>query len=273
MFSVVGGMLAGSAVAALLHGLLSAEELRQWGWRLPFLGGLVIGLIGWWIRRVLPETPEFGHLVERGAVAAHPLRQALREMPIQTLQVGGMVLLLGVGIYTLFVWMPTYLTHLVKPPVPHALLINTLAMILLVAVMPIAGACADRFGSRRVLGAASLATAVVVYPLFVWIDTGALVGVIVAQIVFALLNGAVQGPMPAAMAELFPAHVRYSAMGIGYNVSLALFGGTAPLVATWLIHVSGRLATPALYLIVIALVTFGVTMTVKPHPEAVRTHP
>ena len=73
--------------------------------------------------------------------------------------------------------------------------------------------------------------------------------------------------MPVAMAELFPARLRYSAMAIGYNITLALFGGTAPLVATWLIKTTGNLAAPAWYLVVIAAVTFIVTLTVQPHPE------
>jgi len=178
-----------------------------------------------------------------------------------------MVLLFGVAIYTLFVWMPTYLTHFVKPPVPHALLINTLCMVLLIATMPMAGLLADRLGYRGVLGAGALATGVLVYPLFVWIDSGTMMATAVALSVFALINGCIQGAMPVAMAELFPARLRYSAMAIGYNITLAIFGGTAPLVATWLIKTTGSLAAPAWYLVAIAAITFTVTMTIRPHRE------
>jgi MHS family proline/betaine transporter-like MFS transporter len=69
------------------------------------------------------------------------------------------------------------------------------------------------------------------------------------------------------MVSLFPARLRYSAIALGYNISLAVFGGTAPLVATWLIHRTGDLAAPAWYLIGIAVITFLVTLTLRPHPD------
>ena len=169
------------------------------------------------------------------------------------------------AIYTLFVWMPTYLTHFVKPPVPHALLINTLCMVLLIATMPVAGLLADRFGYKVILGVGALVIGIVVYPLFKYIDSGSTTATAVALTVFALLNGLLQGAMPVAMAELFPTRLRYSAMAIGYNITLALFGGTAPLVATWMIKTTGNLAAPAWYLVVIAAVTFMVTLTIRPH--------
>ena len=215
VLSAVAGMLLGSAVAAVLHGLLTAEQLEAWGWRLPFLGGVLIGLFGWWMRRTLEETPTFLELSAAGGIERQPLTAALREMPGRVCQVGAIVMLLGVAIYTLFIWMPTYLTHIVKPAVPHALLINTCAMGLLIALMPLAGALSDKIGPKPVLGAGALITALFAYPLFSWIDGATLAAVIIAQIVFAVINGAVQGPIPAAMVSLFPARLRYSAIAVG----------------------------------------------------------
>lgn len=267
VFGTIGGMLVGSAVATLMQALLSADELHAWGWRLPFLGGVLVGVVGWWMRRGVQETPEFARVQSAGRVEARPVLQALREMPLRIAQVAGLVLLFGAAIYTLFVWMPTYLTHFVKPPVPHALLINTVCMAILIAGMPIAGLLADRFGYKSVLAAATFVTGVVVYPLFVWIDSGTAIAASVALTVFALLNACIQGAMPVAMADLVPARLRFSAMAIGYNFTLALVGGTAPLVATWLIKTTGQLTAPAWYLVAIAAVTFIVTLTVEPHPE------
>lgn len=263
VFSTVGGMLAGSAVAAVINMTLSAADTAAWGWRLPFLGGIVLGLAGWQLRRQLIESPAFEALAARDRTVPHPAIQAIRQMPFQIFQVGVMVILLGVAIYTLFIWMPTYLTHIIHPPVAHALQINTLAMILLIAMMPLAGAVADRVGYKSVLAAVMIATAVVVYPLFTWIDTGALVAVIVAQIVFALINGFVQGPTPIAMVAQFPVEIRYSAMAVGYNIALAIFGGTAPLVATWLIKETGNLAAPAWYIAAMAIVSCAATLSLK----------
>jgi MHS family proline/betaine transporter-like MFS transporter len=267
-FGTIGGMLLGSAVATVLQAFLSTDQIHAWGWRLPFLGGLLVGIVGWQMRRGTQETPEFDRLRSAERIEQHPALQALREMPIRVLQVAGIVLLFGVAIYTLFVWMPTYLTHFVNPPVPHALLINTLCMVLLIATMPVAGLLADRFGYKRILTLGALATGIVVYPLFRWIDSGTTTATAVALTIFALIHGAIQGAMPVAMVELFPARLRYSAMAIGYNITLALFGGTAPLVATWLIKTTGNLAAPAWYLVAIAAITFIVTLSMRPHHES-----
>jgi MHS family proline/betaine transporter-like MFS transporter len=248
VFGTIGGMLLGSAMATLVHDLLSPEQIHAWGWRVPFLGGLLVGVVGRFMRSGVQETPEFVRLQGARRIEERPGLQALREMPLRILQVAGIVLLFGAGIYTLFVWMPTYLTHFVKPPVPHALLINTLCMVILIAVMPVAGLLADRFGYKIVLAVATLATGILVYPLFVWIDAGTVIASVVALTIFALTNGCIQGAMPVAMADMFPARVRFSAMAIGYNVTLALVGGTAPLVATWLIKATGHLTAPAWYL-------------------------
>jgi MHS family proline/betaine transporter-like MFS transporter len=188
-------------------------------------------------------------------------------MPLRVLQLAGIVLLFGVAIYTLFLWMPTYLMHFVKPPVPHALLINTVCMVVLIATIPIAGWLADRFDYKSVLGIGTLAIGVVAYPLFQWIDNGGAAAAMVALTIFAVLNGLLQGAVPVAMTQLFPPRLRYSATAIGYNVTLALFGGTAPLVATWMIKTTGNLTAPAWYLVVAAAITFVVTLTMRPHEE------
>jgi len=134
--------------------------------------------------------------------------------------------------------------------------VNTLSMVMLLAVIPMAGWLSDRVGRRPILLCASLTMAVVVYPLFVWVDGGTLQAAITAQLIFAILIGCVQGPFPALMVELFPAQSRFSAIGVSYNVALALFGGTAPLIGTWLIARTGDLASPALYLALLSVLSF-----------------
>jgi MHS family proline/betaine transporter-like MFS transporter len=263
VFSTVGGMVLGSAVATLLNALLGAQAIAAWGWRLPFLGGIVLGLVGWNLRRRLHETPAFEAIEEAGRTVPHPELRALRQMPVEIFRVGATVLLLGVGIYTLFIWMPTYLTHIVTPPLPHALVVNTAAMILMIALMPAAGALADRLDYKTVLVGAMLATAVLVYPLFVWVDSASLTAMVTAMITFAVLSSFLQGATPVALAAQFPVEIRFSAMAVGYNVSMAIFGGTAPYVATWLIRETGRLGSPAWYVAAIAVISAIATLSLK----------
>ena len=255
------GILIGSAVAAVINLTLSAEAIAEWGWRLPFLGGLILGFAGWWLRRGLLETPAFQAVVDRGATVRNPVLQALRQTPLLILQISLVVLLLGVGFYSTFVWMPTYLAHIVTPPVAHAYLINTLAMILLVAVMPLGGHLADRFGYKRIQGAVMVAIPILAYPLFLLLDTGGTAAVVAAMAVFAVFYALLDGSAPITLVAQVPVEVRNSTIAVGYNLTFALFGGTAPLIATWLIKETGDLAAPAWFMAaagVISLLTlFG----------------
>jgi len=271
MFSASFGILAGSAIAAILHTALSAEAIADWGWRLPFLGGLVLGFTGWKLRRGLLETPAFREILDRGATVRHPALRAIRQMPRQIFLVGVMVLLLGVGYYILLIWLPTYLTHMVTPSVDHALLINTFALIVLIAIIPLGGRLSDALGYKRAQTTVMIATAILVYPLFVWIDTGGIVAAVGAAVLFAIAFGLLDGFTPIALAAQFPVELRYSGIAVGYNSSLAVFGGTAPLIATWLIKETGDLTSPAWYVAGTALLSCIATLILKGHFEATDT--
>ncbi len=261
---VMLGMLCGSAIAGLVPHLLTQEQIDAWGWRTPFSGGLLIGVIGWRMRREMDETADFVEMQRAGETQRWPVLQALRETPLQVVQVVGISLLFGVGAYTFFIWMPTYLTRFVKPPVSNALLINSAAMALVLLLTPLAGRVGDRLGYRKVLAAGTLGTALAVYPLFRWIDGGSPASVVVSMTVFALLISTVQGTLAVAMAERFPPRLRYSGTAGGYNLMFALFGGTTPLVATWLITKTGDLTAPAWYVTFAALVSLMCTLSIQP---------
>jgi MHS family proline/betaine transporter-like MFS transporter len=176
----------------------------------------------------------------------------------------GGILLFATSFYILFVWMPTYLTHIVSPSVGHALLVNTVAMSLLLLVIPVAGRLSDSFGRKRVMLTASAILGVLVYPLFILLDQGSMIVALAVQAVFAVLVGGIQGPLPAFLVESFPAQSRYTAIGLSYNITLAVFGGTAPLLCTWLISETDDLASPALYLVVMAAISLVCMALVKP---------
>ena len=142
------------------------RQMYAWGWRLPFLGGLVIGGVGWWMRRGLAETPAFLKVVDAGRTARAPIVVVLREHWRRVVDVGGMVILVAVGFYAIFAWMPTYLRQIVRPPVARAGLINMASIVVLILAIPVAGWVADRVGYRRVLLAANLAYAAAAVPLF-----------------------------------------------------------------------------------------------------------
>lgn len=255
LFSATCGVMLGSAVAAAAHWLLEPATLTSWGWRLPFMAGLLVGGIGLWMRKGMVETPDFQRLKDTGEVDRNPLLDAIQSTPTHIIRVGAMVVLMGGGFYMLFVWWPTYLTKIVTPPVPHALTVNTISMAALMMLIPVAGWLSDRVGRKTVMVTSLVGFVLAGWPLFVLTDHGTFLAALCAQLVFALLLAGLQGPMPAAMVEMFPARTRLSGIGVGYNISLAVFGGTAPLVSTWLVAHTGSIMAPAYYLIFLAAVS------------------
>jgi MHS family proline/betaine transporter-like MFS transporter len=265
LMSAVFGILLGSLVVTLIHNLVSTEQMAVWGWRVPFLLGVIIFLIGSWLRRSLVESPDFVEAGTSGEVRGNPIVSVLKEMPGQVLHLSSSLLLFSASFYTLFVWMPTYLSKVVTPPIEHAILINTIAMSSMLLLIPVAGRLSDIVGRKAVMMTAMILLCLTVYPLFLWVDDAAVMWIaLIVQLLFAVMVGAIQGPVPALMVELFPAHSRNTAIGISYNVTLALFGGTSPLICTWLIHKTGDLAAPAIYLAVLGVISCISLYSLKP---------
>ena len=261
--SAVGGILLGSAVATIAHGVFDAEFLNNWGWRIPFLLGFAIGGFGLWMRKGMVETPQFEKVKETGDVGKSPVIEAVKSMPGMIAHVVAMLVLYAGGFYMLFVWWPTYLTTIVVPPISHALMINTISMVALMFLIPAAGYLSDLIGRKTVLGAAFLGMAVLAYPLVIWTDHGVFSSALISQLIFAILIGGALGPMAATLVELFPTRIRFSSIGVSYNIALAIFGGTAPLVSTWLVSRTGDIESPAYYLIAMAVISLISTLTIS----------
>lgn len=262
-FSVVGGLLLGSATGALLTSTLSEAALNSWGWRVPFLIGLLLGVVGLYIRLQVDETPEFRAVVQNREVAAAPIRETLRDHNRAGLVAIGFTLVWTVAYYLLLTYMPTYVSQTLEISASLALLSNTIGLVVLMALIPVMGALSDRIGRKPMLIGAAIGLAVLTYPMFLLISQGSFVLIVLAQIVFAVLIAMYSGPGPAALVEMFPTNVRYSALGVSYNLSVAVFGGTAPFIATFLINRTGSDLSPTFYMILAAVITLAVLVRIQ----------
>jgi len=261
--SAVGGILLGSAVATIAHGLFDAEFLKNWGWRIPFMLGFAIGGFGLWMRKGMVETPQFEKVKEAGAIGRSPVIEAVKSVPGRIFHVVAMLVMYAGGFYMLFVWWPTYLTTIVVPPIPHALMVNTISMVVLMILIPAMGYLSDIIGRKIVIAAAFFGTAILAYPLVIWTDHGVFSSALISQLIFAVLIAGALGPMAATLVELFPTRIRFSGIGVSYNIALAIFGGTAPLVSTWLVSRSGDIESPAYYLIAMSIISLIATLTLR----------
>lgn len=261
-FSVILGSLLGSGVAAICTGLLTQPALESWGWRVPFLGGILIGLVGFWLRMGVEESPIFLKIRQDGKLSTNPVAEAVRNDWGAILTTLGLNGISSVGFYLPFVWLPTWLARIKQPPLleSQALTANTLALLLLLVMTPFTALISDRIGRRPMYLASAIGYALLSYPLFVLMARGGFASAVMGGLVFAAVNGLYSGCMGATMVELFPTRTRYTGVAIGYNLGQAVLGGTAPLVGTALIERTGNPLAPTFYLIGCALVAAAASL-------------
>ena len=252
MLGAILGILLGSGVAMVLTTTLGEDAMTGWAWRLPFLMGIVLGAVAFWMRRSMSSSPEMTEIHAGKDERDHPLIDVLKNHRPALLRLSSVVLMQGASFYVIFVWLSTYLKEIVERPISDPLLLNTIGLACLLPVIPLAGWLSDRFGRRVLLLTAGIGILVCSWPLFLIFQQGDSGMILAGLVVFAVFIGMAQGPTPAMMTELFPPEVRLTGIGLGYNVTLALFGGTAPLISTWLISATGLPTAPAFYLMAAA---------------------
>jgi MHS family proline/betaine transporter-like MFS transporter len=253
--STAAGLLLGSLIAALLTGLLDSQQMSDWGWRLPFLLAAPMGLIGRYIRTKLEDTPVFRELAEEDEAVKAPVTDLFVKHWRSLLVACGAVLLNAVGFYVILSYMPTYLSQEIGLDATLSYIATTVALLTYIGFIFLTGMLSDRFGRKKVLMSASILFIVLTIPAFSLLGTGNFLVIVLVQILLGALLTLNDGTLPSFLAEMFPTKVRYSGFAVSFNLSNAIFGGTAPLVATWLIATSGSDLAPGWYLMAAAVVS------------------
>lgn len=260
---VVIGILLGSIVVLMLTRSIGPEAMASYGWRIPFITGGVVALIGLIIRFGTAETPQYAEAQAKGTVERSPLKVVVTQHFGALTQVFLMIIVTAIGSWLLLTYMVTFLTTVVKMPQSDALTINTTGLIVAAILMPLFGALSDRVGRKPLMILGALLLAIFAVPAFSYIASGDFKTVLIAHCVLVAFMSMNYGPIAAALVEMFPTSIRVSGLSIAYNLAQTLFGGFAPFIAQWLVQTTGNILAPSWYLVAGALLSLIALLTVK----------
>lgn len=259
MIGVVGGVFLGTLVNFLLSSNLSEQQLYSWGWRIPFLTGLPLGALGWLMRYKISETAVYKAAKATQKTLLFPLSHVFRFSYSNLIKIIILFSASTVIFYSNFVYVMTYLVRTHEISFRQSLLDNMLGVTALIIFIPFFGYLSDKLNRKLIILIGALCLSLFSYPIFVLLLNQNLWG----QILSALFLAIFVGPLAATAAEVFSTCMRYSGISISLNVGASIFGGTSPLIATYLVYYSGHETMPAIYAATLGVICFFTILSMK----------
>ncbi|KTD82154.1 MFS transporter [Legionella waltersii] len=260
------GVLIAVLACSLISGVLSAEELAQFGWRILFISGGLLGLLGLWLRRDLSESETFKTLLKKIDKPYLPITYVFKHQKQRMLEVFLLLVISACGSYTLMGYISTYFNQFLNIPLNQAYQIQTLFIVLSLLFLPLFAALSDRYGRKLILLFSMLGYLLFSIPSFFLVQNHPSWWVLLPLVVF---YSAEQAVTPAVIIEMFPGKGRYTGISISYNLCMALVGGFAPAINTYLIQYFNNPMIIAYYIIACALVSLVVVIRSLPHEYGV----
>ncbi len=252
------GILLAALVTAIIGSLTTDAQMDSWGWRLPYLFGSLIIIVGIFMRMKMQETARYEEIKTAGKISKTPIRDSLRYDWRAILRI---VLLTGYGGITYFIvltYLVSYLENTVGISHDAALWIGTGSAAMYALTAHFFGVLADRVGRRPPMLWSAVAFVLLPVPMFMLLNTGNMAWISVASIILLIPVMAYVGALAVACTELFPTSHRNAGVGIGYNFGSALIGSTAPFIAQVLVAVTGAPSVPAWYLVIASLIAIPI---------------
>jgi MHS family proline/betaine transporter-like MFS transporter len=258
------GFILGALIVLLLQSLFSQDSFRSWGWRIPFVVGFFISFFGLYMRLRLEDTPAFQAIRQRRQLSRAPLLECVKNYFPLIVTVFLFNAPQSLFFYLAAVYLPTYLIREVKMS-PQAGLMLTLVMYgVAVVCCTCVGLLMDRVG-RRMPGLFTLILIIIAsVPAFLLLNSGSTSFVIIGIAIIGIIFGFALGVSGIVFSEIFPARVRYAGSSISSNAAVMVFGGTAPILSTYLIELTGNKLAPALYVTATAAVSLVLSYFLLP---------
>ncbi|NOT83843.1 MAG: MFS transporter [Methylococcaceae bacterium] len=263
MLSMLIGLLSGAMMATALAEFMPAEAFESYGWRIPFILGFFIGIVGLYIRSKLDESPVFIEAQEAGHISETPIKDTLQHNYKEILLGIGAYLAVTIPFYIQTVFMPSFMVKFLKFSQADALLLFTVSLITMMVVAPLSAILADKKDRETLLKIVLITYGLFAIPYITLLDYKTFSFALGSQIAFSIILGAYIAPIPTLVVELFPTKTRYTGMSLACNLAAAIFGGTAPIVVTKLITLTDSHTPIAFYIIFAAAVSFFCITLIK----------
>lgn len=246
----------GLILAGLAASLFTASFMPEWGWRLGFALALIAGILIFYLRIHVKETPEFNSIKKENNVHS-PFMRALKEAPRTMIGVIGIVWLGSIMTFGTYIFSASYLHTYFHFPLSQITLIITLALTVDALLEPFIALIADKIGHLIVIKVGMIAMMLLCIPIFYLLSSGNLTLVVTGLIGMSVLIAITYAPLNAYMVSLFPKEYRYSGFGVAFNIGVSIFGGTTPLFMMWLVNYTGNVMAPAWYYLFGTIIGLG----------------
>ncbi|WP_260287415.1 MFS transporter [Peribacillus aracenensis] len=267
MMGAAVGMILATATISLVS-LLPDAAFLSWGWRIPFVGSLALVFIGLWIRNGLEETPDFQKAKDEGKVSKLPIADTLKYHWKEVLLITGAKAIETAPFYMFATFGVSYATNTLKMPESPVLNAVTIGTLVSLFMIPLIGKLSDRIGRKSIFVGGTLGVIIFSIPYFLLLSKKSVLLLTVAVMIGYALWSIITSVMGTLFSEMFKAEIRYTGISVGYQLGAALFGGTAPLIATWLIaKFNGSWLPAAIYLMLLGVLSLICVVLLKTMSE------
>ncbi len=263
ILSMLVGLLTGALMATILANIMSAEDFDSWGWRIPFILGFFIAMVGLYIRNKLDESPAFMDAKETGHLSDRPVSEALRTNYKEILLGIGIYLSVTIPFYIQTVFMNSFMVKFLHFSTSDTLTIFSIVLITMMIITPISAKLCDKYDREKIMKLALFAYAIYAIPYLHFLEKGMFEYALISQIIFGIILAFYLAPIPALLVDIFPTRTRYTGMALSCNLAAAIFGGTAPIVITKMNDAMGTHSFISYYIIFAAVVSFACIFRIK----------
>lgn len=264
MCSTYLGLLIGSGLGAITTIIFSTYQVNQFAWRLPFILALLFGVAALVLRLKCQESPLFQQESKRNNLLNLPLKIILKQYAWHSVLICCLSSALAVAIYLIIGYLPSYYVSKLSMSLKASMIISFIGLITLTIAVPIMGIIADKTHKKLIFAIGTLGFILFAYLIFNLVRVEALWSAILSEMLIALFLSPIAATLIALLSETFPTNIRYTGISIGYNFSMTIFGGTTPLIATYLTNLTDSNVAPAYYLIGCAILSLVALLLIKP---------